>query len=250
MIDSASQRRGRFRRETSRQTDVVSWETLQTELQRWHESRDRAAGRAALAFLEVELRLMVPALVRRTWPEDLVEDALRAFLLKLIKKPLPPDIQKRRNYVAQAFRYHCIDCFEARRRQENSVGSETAPWEPLTESSPSPESIVLQAERDQELRGALGKLDIADRIVLKLDDAPELLDDEELGWMGARLGLDNAAVLKEVMSAEGIYAITHVFDPGDDVPGDSGARRKRMERFRRRRARAREKMRALLVAVP
>jgi len=176
----------------------VSWETLETELQRWHASRDQDAGRAALAFLEVELRLMVPALVKRTWPEHLVEDALYAFLLKLIENPLPPDIERLRSYVARAFRYHCIDCYEARRRQENLIGNETAPWEPPTESSPSPEAIALQAEQGRELRGALGRLDIADRIVLKLDGAPELLDDEELGWMGARLGLDNASVSKAV----------------------------------------------------
>lgn len=230
----------------SGRTGTVSWETLAIELRHWHESRDRDAGRAALAFLEVELRLMVPALVRRTWPDHLVEEALGAFLLKLLEKPLPRDIERLRGYVARAFRHHCVDCYEARRRQGAADGSEVAPWEAPMEGAPSPEVLALQVEQARELREALGKLDIADRIVLKLDDAPELLDDEELDWMGARLGLDNAAVLAAVMAAEGPYAVTHVFDPGDDLPDDGEARRKRMERFRRRRARARDKIRALL----
>ena len=192
---------------------------------------------------------MVPALVRRTWPEDLVEDAIRAFLLKQLEKPLPPHIGMPRNFMAKAFRFHCIDCYEAPHRQESQGDQETAPRELATEGSSSPEARALQAERARALRAALQTLDLEDRIVLKLDDAPELLDDEELGWMGARLGLDNATVLDAVLSADGIYAITHLFDPGDDVPGDVEARRKRMERFRRRRARARDKLRPHLEAV-
>jgi len=59
----------------------MSWDAIGDELQRWHASGDREAGRSALAFLEPELRRMVTVLVRRTWPGDAIEDALNAHLV-------------------------------------------------------------------------------------------------------------------------------------------------------------------------
>ncbi|MDP2270499.1 MAG: hypothetical protein Q8K32_07170 [Archangium sp.] len=225
----------------------MSWETLEAELRRWHESRDRVAGRAALTFLEAELRLMVPLQVRRTWPEDLVEDALRDFLLKLVDVPLPPGIENPRRYLARAFRNHCIDLHEARRRRrEVSVEDGPAGWDPPADGSESPTEIALQGERARQLHAALRQLVIADRIVLKLDHAPELLDDDEVRWLAARTEMDAAAIRQAVASSEDMHAITRIFDPGDDDPDDPEIRRKRMERFRRRRARARQKLRVLL----
>ena len=109
--------------------------------------------------------------------------------------------------------------------------------------------IALEGERARQLHAAIRQLEIADRIVLKLDLAPELLDDEDVRWLAARMEMDTAAIRQAVTSAEDIHALTRIFDPGDDDPDDPEIRRKRMERFRRRRARAREKLRALLQEV-
>jgi hypothetical protein len=68
----------------------MSWDAIGDELRRWHAAGDRAAVRSALAVLEPELRRMVPVLARRTWPGDVIEDALRGFLVKVIEVPLPP----------------------------------------------------------------------------------------------------------------------------------------------------------------
>lgn len=220
---------------------------MQEELRRWHESRDREAGRTALAFLEGELRLMVPGLVRRTWPQDLVEDALRSFLVKLLEKPLPAPLDKPRGYVAQAFRNCCIDLHMAwRRRRESSIEDAPAGWEPPADSDESPADVASREEEAQLIRAAIGQLEIADRIALKLDDAPEWLDDEEVRWLSDCGGTSPLEVRRAVASAEDMHALTRVFDLGDDDPQDPQARRKRMERFRRRRARAREKLRELL----
>jgi DNA-directed RNA polymerase specialized sigma24 family protein len=225
----------------------MSWDAIGDELRRWHASGDREAGRSALAFLEPELRRMVPVLVRRTWPGDAIEDALRDFLVKVIEVPLPPGIDDLRRYLGRAFRNHCIDVHEARsRRRETPVDDAAGGWESPSEDGVSPATLVLDAERGRHLRAALQRLEIADRIVLKLDHAPELLEDDEVRWLADRAGMEPATIRQAVTSAEDVHDLTRVFDPEDDNPSDPQDRRKRMERFRRRRARARDKLRALL----
>ena len=46
----------------------MSWDAIGDELRCWYASGDQEAGRSALAFLESELRRMVPGLARWTWP--------------------------------------------------------------------------------------------------------------------------------------------------------------------------------------
>jgi DNA-directed RNA polymerase specialized sigma24 family protein len=225
----------------------MSWDAIGDELRRWHASGDREAGRSALAFLESELRRMVPGLARRTWPPDVIEDALRDFLVKVIEVPLPPGIDDLRRYLGRAFRNHCIDVHEARsRRRETSTNDAAEGWDPPIEDDVSPAAVVLVAERSRQLRAALQRLEIADSIALKLDDAPELLDDDEIRWLADRIGTEPATIREAVASAEDVHDLTRVFDPQDDNPDDPQERRKRMERFRRRRARARDKLRTLL----
>lgn len=225
----------------------VSWETLGAGLRRWHDSGDRDALRAALVFLEPQLWLMVPALVWRTWPADLVEDALRSFLLRLVETPLPADMKSPRSYLKRALRNHCIDQYEARsRRRESSIEDVPAGWEPADDGEDSPAERMDQQQRAEQVHAALRKLEIADGIVLKLVYAPEWLDDEEVGWLGERLALDATSVRAAVAAAEDMHTLTRIFDPGVDDPADPAARRLRMERFRRRRSRAQEKLSALL----
>lgn len=190
---------------------------------------------------------MVPVLARRTWPGDVIEDALRDFLVKVIEVPLAPGIDDLRRYLGRAFRNHCIDVHEARsRRREAPMDDAASRWEPPSEDAVSPATLVLDAERERHLRAALQRLEIADRIALKLDHAPELLEDEEVRWLAERAAMEPAAIRQAVASAKDVHDLSRVFDPDDDNPGDPQERRKRMERFRRRRARARDKLRALL----
>jgi DNA-directed RNA polymerase specialized sigma24 family protein len=229
----------------------MSWETIVAELRRWHETHDWDAGRATFTFLETELRGMIPGPVRREWPGDLVEDALRGFLLRLLKERLPAGIANPRPYLARAFRNHCIDLDRARRgRRECSVESQPAGWEPPGEDGESPAAAAQQREQVQRLHAALRRLEIADRVVLKLEHAPELLDDEEARWLAARAKMDDTVLRRALETAEDVHAITRIFDPGDDDPGDPVLRRKRMERFRRRHARALAKLRQRLQEDP
>lgn len=222
----------------------MSWDVLGEELRRWHGVGDRTALRSALEFLEPELRRMVPALVRRTWPKDAVEDALRDFLVKVIEVPLSPGVGDLRRYVARAFRNHCIDAHESRRRRRETPLDAAPGWEPPSDDTPA--KAALEAERETHLRAALQCLDISDRVALKLVDAPELLDDQEIRWLAERVGREPGAIRAAIAVAADVHDLTYVFDLGDDDPGDPQSRRKRMERFRRRRTRAREKLRALL----
>jgi hypothetical protein len=78
-----------------------------------------------------------------------------------------------------------------------------------------------------------------------MTDAPELLTWEELSWLGARAGLSADAARERVMGGPSVYELTLLFDPGD-APIDGKDRRDRMERFRKRRERARQRLRASL----
>lgn len=225
----------------------MSWEGVLAALARWHDEGDREAGRAAVAFIEVELRLMVPALVRRTWPEDLIEDALHDVLERLVREPLAEVVHHPRRYITRALRNRCIDLYKARRRrQEHSLDDQPHGWEADVDAAESAEEARLRIERAQHVRAAVARLEIGDRVVLKLDHAPEWLNEEEVDWLALRAGVARESMRAEIAAAVDIHALTRLFDPGDDDPDDAELRRKRMERFRRRRARAREKLRVML----
>ena len=228
----------------------VSWGNVLAVLARWHASGDRNAGRAAVSFLEVEFRLMVPGIVRRTWPEDLVDDAIQGILERLVKRPLPAGIDDSRRYLARALRNRCIDLYDARRRRrEQSLDDAPAGWEPPADAAASPVEMALQEERVQQIQTAIAQLDISDRVVLKLDHAPEWLTEDETSWLARRAGLASRSLPAAIAAAHDMHALTRIFDPGDDNPDDAALRRKRMERFRRRRSRARERLREFLEEV-
>jgi len=95
---------------------------------------------------------------------------------------------------------------------------------------------------------------MADRVALKLDHSPEWLTDEEIRWLSKRAGLGISDLWKAINEANNtaankMHALTRLFDPCEDDANDPESRRKRMERFRRRRARAREKLKALIQEV-
>ena len=225
----------------------ASWDNAHELLKRWHEEHLPEVGAVVFRFIEGELRLMTPPLVRRSWASDLVEDALRDFLVRLMEIPLPDNIDDLRAYMRRAFRNHCIDRYRARQRKRETlleVGS--GEWESSVESALSPLEVALAKESQARAHAALALLSMSDRVVLKLELAPEWLNDEEVFWLAERTGASTASVRDAVFAADDMHALSRAFDPGDDDPDNSEIRRRRMERFRRRRARAREKLRKLL----
>ena len=92
----------------------------------------------------------------------------------------------------------------------------------------------------------MARLGVADRVALKLCECPEWLDDDEVAWLAARGGLSSAEVRAAITRADGVHDLTRIFDPGEDDPADPEARRKRMERFRKRRNRVAERVARLM----
>lgn len=219
------------------------WEPAVADLALWHAERNAIAARSALTFLEAELRLAIPPLVRRTWPDEQVEDALREFLARLLERPLPPDIDDPRRYVIRAFRNACIDRHRAQQRRQEVALPDPATWQPA-EPGPTAAERIQEQESARRLQAALDSLPVADRVALKLVDAPEWLDETELTWLADRAKVAPDAVLGALRAARDVFALTELFDP--PPPGVAGDRRQRMERFRRRRGRARDKLRELL----
>jgi DNA-directed RNA polymerase specialized sigma24 family protein len=224
----------------------VSWETAQHLLLQWHEARLPNVGRAVFTFIEEELRLMIPPLVQRTWPEDLIEDALRSFLTRLIERPLTHEINNLRSYLRRTFNNHCIDCHRARMRMPE------IPFEPhlhegrhLDDNLSSKLDQMLVADEHKRLHAAMARLPIRDRIALKLELAPEWLSEEEASWLAARAGSSMAHVWDAIRDAADMHALTRIFDPDEDDPLHPESRRRRMERFRRCRERARARLHEL-----
>jgi DNA-directed RNA polymerase specialized sigma24 family protein len=225
----------------------ASWDDALERLREWHEVGDREGVRSVFHFLESELLLMTPSVVRRTWPPDLIEDSVREFLLRLLTQRLPDGVAEARTYIQRAFRNHCIDGHRARvRRREIALDAGAREWEIPDAASPSPLDAALRAESGVRLREALGRMPKADRIALKLELASEWLDEQDVAWLAEQASSTPSEVRAAIDAANDMYALTRIFDPGEDDPDDPKARRDRMERFRRRRSRAREKLRKLL----
>ncbi len=223
----------------------ASWNNALDLLLQWHIERSQDVGRSVFGFIESELRLMIPVVVRRFWPSDLMEDALQDFLARLIKHPLDGDITNLRAYLRRAFANHCIDRYRARERKlDTSCEAGAGEW--MYSEEESTHHAVLLNERRVWIHSALARLSPADRVVLKLEFAPEWLDDDEVVWLAKNTDSNPQEVREAINTAEDMYALSKVFDPGSDNPDEPEARRLRMERFRRRRARARDKLRGLL----
>lgn len=220
------------------------WESAVEGLRAWHTDRCASAARSALAFIESELRLAIPPMVRRTWPEEQIEDALREFLTRLLERPLPAEVDDPRRYVVRAFENRCIDLHRAQQRHRKATEAAAAEWTPDAASTGSAERRLQDHQRAVAFKAALDRLPLADRVALKLVDGPEWLDSTEVEWLANGQGRSVAEVRQNIVAAADIHALTEIFDPPS--PGAAEDRRLRLERFRRRRGRAREKLRAIL----
>lgn len=217
------------------------WQVQVDRLKRWHQHGDARAAELALTFIESVLRRCVPPAARRRWPPQQVEDAVQGFLVRLLEQPLPAGVLNRpAAYLIRSFRNWCIDAERGRKRDP------VEPWEelPPTVQSPTPPEV---RQHLKQTVSALDTLPIAERVALKMTDAPQLLTWEELGWLGTRSGLSAEAVRQKVLSAPPVFELTFLFDPGPP-PTDKKTRRDRMERFRKRRERARARLRAAVEA--
>ncbi|MCW8137961.1 MAG: hypothetical protein KIT58_03560 [Planctomycetota bacterium] len=219
----------------------MSWSSVLELLERWHRDRDHGAARTVFAFLEQELRREVSA----RQPE--LEDALRDVLARLVEAPLPPGVHDPRAYLVTALHRRGIDLVRAKqRRREHGGEQELIQFKLDRPRELEPGEAASSSERAERVRGAIRRLEIADRVALKLCDAPEWLDDEEVLWLASRLSCTSEEVHAAVGRAGDMHDLTRIYDPGTDDPRDPEARRKRMERFRKRRNRIAERVAQLL----
>jgi DNA-directed RNA polymerase specialized sigma24 family protein len=218
----------------------MDWDDVVGALARWHESRDRASARSALVFLEQEFWLMVPPLVRRTLPPDQLEDGLRALLLALLEKPISAErISSPKAYFRKMLSNHFVDLQRARQRRRETpiqVGGQLLHEEVSEEQSPA--LVASHREELRQVESAMRQLSVADRVALKLEHGPDWLTGDELAWLEERTGLGPSELWQSIAAADDMQALSRIIDPGDDDPADPGQRRHRMERFRKRRARA------------
>lgn len=228
-------------------TAEMDWDRALDGLERWHRREDREVARAALEFIESELRLMIPPMVRDRWPKDLVEDGLRGFMKKLLEKPLKNTPDHPRAYFSRSLKRHFID-IHRREPDEPDWSLDDERLEPrhLTSKAISPEEGALEKQCALWLHAALATLTVDDRVALKLKHGPHWLDEEEILWLAERGGCEPAAVRTALADDDDTYALTRIFDPGDDDQNDKTARRRRMERFRKRCARAQQRLRTRL----
>lgn len=228
----------------------MAWRTALANLESWHQDRDRHACRKALMFLEVQLRTMVPAKTRATWPADRVDDVIRDLLTQLMEKNALARADNPKAFLRRALKNRFIDEYRKRSREVPPPRlHDDEPWDPADRETPSAPALAEKRALARQVEAAMRRLPMIDRVALKLEDATEWMVDDELDWLADRAGVERTELALLLHRAENIHALTHLFDPDEDEGEDLVARRKRMERFRRRRARAREKLRLLLSEV-
>ncbi len=219
------------------------WRRALAQLEAWHDRQEERAATEALTFFEEELRRRFPAAAWRRWPQEQLEDALQGFLERLLDRRLPATaIDHPRAYLIRSFQHWCIDIERGRRRDP------TEPWEDPDTAATTDTSPEVREALSRTL-AALDSLPIQDRVVLKMTDAPATLSWEELRWLAGRAGSSAEQVRDRVLACPSIFDLTLIFDPGPP-PRDAKERRDRMERFRRRRARARERLRGTMGDTP
>lgn len=222
----------------------VSWDNLQDLLAQWHQTRQRALGHLVFVFLEEELRLMFPSHIRNVWSDEMRDDVLQSFLSKLIERPLPQNIDHIRSYMRSMLRNHCMDHHRRMARDFNTQDDVNKLEQTKAKHQSDENPAIIKQELERRL-ASFAQLPISDRVVLKLNYACNWLEQDEMVWLAARSGLSIEQLRTTLAEEHDTYALSHIFDPGDDRSEDKEARRKRMERFRRRRSRAQARLNEL-----
>lgn len=220
--------------------DGPDWDRILRSFQRWHEQGDRGAAEYGCAEVERFLRGRLPPMVARRWSPDQIDDAVQGFLEKRLATPLvEAAIECPAAWMRTSFRRWCIDRY--RKRKEDR----TEPLDPTAEVGVMT-SRPEHRERIARASTALGRLSVADRVAIKLVDLPLGLDRDELDWLARRCGRSADEVRGIALSAPDVFELTFLVDPGA-VPSDARDRRRRMERFRKQRNRARQRLREQLL---
>lgn len=222
-----------------------SWGSCLRDLATWHGRGSAAALSRALVFAEQEVRLATPPVVRdRLGPEG-VDEAVQEFLERLMRRPLPDGVRDPAAFVATSWRNHALTALRTKRRREARVRPADVA---VVTATVEPQALGrLEAADDRRLlRSALGRLRPDDRLVLKLEHAPEWLDREELEALAERGRTSVPEVVSILKGSPGSFELSVLFDP--PTPGEPPAmRRTRLERFRKRRNRALARLRELMV---
>ncbi len=211
------------------------------DLRAWHHVADREAARRALVVVEPALRARVPAGVRRRWTPEQVEDVVQGFLERLLARPLPDGIENPAAYLVVAFRNWCLGVERGRK------GKNDEPWEDEHPQREPGEDRTVARDEALQLDRAFGTLSIEDRVAVAMVDAPHALDAAEWAWLAQRCGRPVDEVRTLVLACPPVFELTLLFDP-TATPEDGSGRRDRMERFRKRRERARSRLRAAMEA--
>lgn len=223
---------------------LVSWDNALEMLAAWHRDRLPRVGRAVFGFLEVELRLIVPSKVKRALTEEQLDEVLQDVLAKLVAEALSAEVRDLKRYLARTVSNRFIDLERKRKRRPEELldTMEVGDFEGPSEEGPRGVEALVAEETRAVVRAGLDRLSVEDRVALKLDHAPEWLSEEEVAWLAARAGSSVGEVTRRIAHADEVYALSRIFEPGDDEEGDDEARGRRLGRFLKRRKRAGEKL--------
>lgn len=211
------------------------WRDTILRLERWHSAQDRPALDLAAHFLAQEMPGLLSPRLARTLGDATVRDLVQQFVLDLCKRPLPSTPEHPRTYLGRALQNRALSHLRRKQAEPMAIVPE-----------PPPEHLAPAAERRAEARQALRviqTLSMEDRVALKLSDAPEALDLDELDWLAARAGVPHDEVRALAFRAETAGDRVRLFDPGSSADDFDAGRA--VDRFHQRVSRVRKRLRAL-----
>ncbi len=223
------------------------WIDCYAGLVRWRVAGDRHAAEEALRFLEPQLRVRVPLWVREGLGQAAVDALVQSFLEKMLAVSLPQTVESPRGYLIRAFQNHARSEVRSLRRRKEVPEQDL----PALSAAVEPDGPI-EVERSRSrvlLLAALERLSVEDRIILKLQIVPEWISPQDLLWLSGRTGASPAEISHRIICAEGSYELSLVFEPSTGRAGSKKDRSRRLDRFRKRKDRALERLRTAMKEV-
>jgi len=213
------------------------WHAAIEQLARWHSQADRSALDRAAAFLSEALpNLLGPRLARKLGDQT-IADLVQQFILDLHERPLPTTPDHPRSYLGRALQNRALSLLRVRAPEPMAVVGRTR-------AEPFVPSHERQVAARQVLR-ALQTLSMEDRVALKLADAPEALDADEVDWLANHSGHPRADIHSLAVHAENASERVRLFEPTRETT-DPRDDERAIERFHKRVSRARQRLLALI----
>jgi hypothetical protein len=230
------------------------WRGYGEALSRWHADRERSGLSEALAAIRRAAGEWFPAGARRRWSAAAREDAVSGFIERLLEKPLPtPVAASAKAYLRESFRNHCLSLERHDRARPAHLSDDpeqatiASAYADAAERARSVENERIESLAREEIIAAFERLAQDDSIALKLLVAPDRLSHAELEELARRNRIPIHELLSRLHAANTSYDLTLLLDPpAGNESADQEARRKRLERFRRRCNRARDTLHRLL----